>query len=75
MAKDVEDFAYTLFTDVFNTTGTASLAIENILQAQTHDPGPKAQTIEKKGNWTKEKIIEKASLIESDKGPEGDFDD
>ncbi|MCF6247977.1 MAG: class II fructose-bisphosphate aldolase [Desulfobacula sp.] len=75
MAKDVEDFAFNLFTNVFNTTNTASFVIEHILQAKNHDPGPKAQTIESKSAWTKEKIIEKASLIESDKGPEGNFDD
>ncbi len=75
MAKDVEKFAFTLFTDVFNTTGTASIALESILQTKNHNPGPKAQIIESKNEWTKDKIIEKASLIDSDKGPEGDFDD
>ena len=33
------------------------------------------QKIEDKNEWTKEKIIEKALTITSDKGPDGDFDD
>lgn len=75
MVKDVEDFVYTLLTDVFNTTDTAPFVIENILDTQSHDPGPNASVIEKKEDWTKEKIIQMASEIDSDKGPEGDFDD
>lgn len=75
MAAAVEDFVYKLLTDVFYTTGTGSIVIEEILKTQSHDPGPKAEIIESKADWTKEKIIEKAGLIESDKGPEGDFDD
>lgn len=75
MAKDVEAFVFGLLTNVFNANDTAPIVIENILAAQSHDPGPNAQQIESPNDWTKEKIIEKASLIESDKGPEGDFDD
>ena len=75
MAKDVEDFVFNLLTDVFNTTDTASIVIDEILKTRSHDPGLKAQTIEDKNEWTKEKIIEKALTITSDKGPDGDFDD
>lgn len=75
MVKGVEDFVYTLLTDVFNTTDTADCVIEDILAANSHDPGPNAKIIEKKEDWTKEKIIEKASKITSDKGPDGDWDD
>ena len=75
MAEDVEAFVFRLLTDVFNTTDTASIVIEEILKKKSHDPGPNARKIESKDEWTKEKIIEKASLIESDKGPDGDFDD
>lgn len=75
MAKDVEEFTYKLYTEVFNTTDTADIVIEHILQTRSYDPGPKSEKIESEDDWTREKIIEKASLIESDKGPEGDFDD
>lgn len=75
MAKDVEEFVFGLLTDIFNTKDTAPIVIDAILEAQTHDPGPNAEKIEPQTEWTKEKIIEKATLIESDKGPDGDFDD
>ncbi len=75
MIHRVEDFVYGLLTDVFNTTDTADMVISDILANRSHDPGPKAEKIESAAEWTEEKIIEKASLIISDKGPEGDFDD
>ncbi len=75
MAKDVEDFVFNLLTDVFNTTDTASIVIDEILKNRSPDPGLKAQKIEDKHEWTKEKIVEKALTITSDKGPDGDFDD
>ncbi len=75
MVKGVEDFVFTLLTDVFNATDTADLVKKQILETQSHMPGFKAQKIEEKDEWTREKIIDKASKITSDKGPEGDFDD
>ncbi len=75
MVKRVEDFVFGLLTDVFNTTDTSDLILEQILKTKSHDPGPKAKKIEQKSEWTKEKIIDKASNITSDKGPDGDFDD
>ncbi|MCG8552096.1 MAG: class II fructose-bisphosphate aldolase, partial [Desulfobacterales bacterium] len=75
MAKNVENFVFTLLTDVFNATDTADLVKKQILETQSHMPGFKAENIEQKNEWTREKIIEKASRITSDKGPEGDFDD
>ncbi len=75
MANRVQDFIYGLLTNVFNTTDTADIVIEHILNTQSHDPGPKADTIESQSDWTREKIIEKAAKITSDKGPEGDFED
>jgi fructose/tagatose bisphosphate aldolase len=75
MAKDVEDFVFNLLTDVFNTTDTASIVIDEILKNRSPDPGLKAQKIEDKNEWTKEKIVEKALTITSDKGPDGNFDD
>ncbi len=75
MAKDVENFVYGLLTDVFNTTDTAQIVIDEILKNKSHDPGSKAQKIESKKDWTKEKIINKALTITADKGPDGDFDD
>ncbi|MBW2466089.1 MAG: class II fructose-bisphosphate aldolase [Deltaproteobacteria bacterium] len=75
MCKRVEDFVYTLLTDVFNAADTAPLAIETILQAGSYDLGHKVGRIEDPAQWTEEKIIERGATIVSDKGPEGDFDD
>lgn len=75
MAQGVETFIYNLLTNVFNATDTAPLVIDAICKNKSHDPGPKADIIEKKSDWTKEKIIEKAAALDVDKGPEGDFDD
>lgn len=75
MVNRVEAFIYNMLVNVLGAQDTAPLAIETILEAGTFDPGPKASRIEDPGEWTTEKIIQKASLIVSDKGPEGDFDD
>jgi hypothetical protein len=75
MVKRVEDFIYNMLTTVFNATDTASTAIEAIIEAGSYDPGAKIGRIEDPAQWTPEKIKERAAAIESDKGPEGDFDD
>ncbi len=75
MAKGVEEFVFGLLTRVFNATDTAPIVTAQILEHQSHDPGPKAERIESKADWTREKIIERASHITGDKGPEGNFDD
>jgi len=75
MAKRVEDFVYNMLVNVLNAQDTAPLVIEEILAADSHDPGPKAEQIENPEDWTAEKIVERAASIDSDKGPEGDFDD
>ncbi len=75
MVKRVEAFVYNMLVNVFNAQDSAPLAIEAILEAGTYDPGPKAARIEDPAEWTPEKIIRRAATIESEKGPEGDFDD
>jgi fructose/tagatose bisphosphate aldolase len=75
MARGVETFVYTLLTQVFNATDTADIVLSHILDTRSHDPGVKSGTIESLEAWTEEKIREKAAVIGSDKGPEGDFDD
>lgn len=75
MAKRVEDFAYKMFTEVFNAADTAPLAIEEILKAGSHDMGPRATRIEDPAEWTEAKIVERAKGIGGDKGPAGNFDD
>jgi fructose-bisphosphate aldolase class II len=75
MAKRVEDFAYKMMTEVFNSRDTAPLALEAILKAGSHDVGPKGTLIEDPAHWTREQIIERAKSICSDKGPEGNFED
>ncbi len=75
MSQGVEDFVYTLIKDVFNGEDTAPLAIEAILKAGSYDLGPKVSRIEDPAEWTEEKIRQKATLITTDKGPEGNFED
>jgi len=75
MARGVADFVYLLLTDVFDARDTAPLAIDAIGDAGSHHIGPKAERIEDPGDWTEVKIREKAALIDSDKGPAGDFED
>lgn len=75
MASRVEDFVHNMLVNVLNTADTAPLAVEAILKAGSYDAGSKAERIEDPADWTTEKIILRAATIESDKGPEGDFDD
>ncbi len=75
MAKLVEDFVYNMIASVLNSKDTAPIVINAIIENGTYDSGPKAERIEDPNEWTKEKIIERAKSITSDKGPEGDFDD
>jgi fructose/tagatose bisphosphate aldolase len=75
MAKRVESFAYNLIVNVLNSGDTAPLVTQAILEAESYDPGPKAKRIEDPGDWTPEKIIQRAASITSDKGEAGDFDD
>ncbi|HPX61621.1 MAG TPA: class II fructose-bisphosphate aldolase [Deltaproteobacteria bacterium] len=75
MAKRVEDFAYKMLVDVLNAKDTAPLAIDAILKAGSHDLGPKGNRLEDPANWTREKIVERAKTLDSDKGATGNFDD
>jgi len=75
MAKRVEEFAYTLITEVFNSADTASLAIAAILKAGSHDVGPKGKRIEDPAKWTKELLHKQAQGLSKDKGPAGNFED
>ncbi|MEE4356343.1 MAG: class II fructose-bisphosphate aldolase [Desulfococcaceae bacterium] len=75
MVKRVEDFVFHMMVEVFNSRDTANTVCDLIENADTYDPGPKAKRIENPEDWTREKILEKAQSISSDKGPKGDFDD
>jgi len=75
MSKRVEDFAYKMMTEVFNGTDTAPLAVRAILDAGSYDLGPKAERIEDPAEWTEAKIVERAKMLDVDKGSAGDFDD
>ncbi|MFH2122423.1 MAG: class II fructose-bisphosphate aldolase [Pseudomonadota bacterium] len=75
MAKRVEKFVYTMLTDVFYAGGSAALAREVILEAGSHDLGPKVGRLEDPAQWSREMIIERAKTLDVDKGPEGHFDD
>jgi len=75
MAKRVENFVYTMLVDVFNARDTAPLAIEAILDAGSHDLGPKIGRIEDPAQWTGDQIQARAAQMDTDKGPAGNFDD
>ncbi|AGF79048.1 fructose/tagatose bisphosphate aldolase [Desulfocapsa sulfexigens DSM 10523] len=75
MCKRVEDFVYNMLVNVFSAEGTADLAKQAILEAGSYDLGSKVGRIEDPADWTKEKIVARAAELDSDKGPEGDFDD
>ena len=75
MTGRVADFVYNMFVNVLNAADTAPLAIEAILQAGSHDLGPKAVRIENPDDWTPAEIVRKASTLGGDKGPKGNFDD
>ncbi|NOQ86770.1 MAG: ketose-bisphosphate aldolase [Deltaproteobacteria bacterium] len=75
MVKGVEEFVYNMLVNVLSAKDTAPLAIEAILKAGSYDLGHKVGRIEDPSEWTASKINEKAKLINSDKGPAGDFDD
>jgi fructose/tagatose bisphosphate aldolase len=75
MARRVEDFTYNILVNVFNAGGTADIAIADIVKCGSHHPGVKSTVMEPASEWTEEEIIRKAALINSHKGPEGDFDD
>ena len=75
MVKEVEDFAYKMMTEVFNSRDTAPLAIEAILKAGSHDLGPKVTRLENPSEWSEIRIAERASRLGADKGPAGKFDD
>jgi fructose-bisphosphate aldolase class II len=75
MVKEVEDFAYKMMTEVFNSRDTAPLAIETILKAGSYNLSPKVRRKENPNEWTESKITERAAHLVSEKGPGGKFDD
>jgi len=75
MTAGVQAFVYNMLVNVFNAEDTAPLAVQEILAANSYDPGAKVGRIEDPKEWTPEKIAQKAALIQSDKGPGGNFDD
>ncbi|MBF0388614.1 MAG: class II fructose-bisphosphate aldolase [Desulfamplus sp.] len=75
MSKGVEEFIFNMLVNLFNARDTASIAIEDIIKCGSPDPGPKSVRVENPDDWTKEEIIRKGALIQSDKGGEGNFDD
>jgi fructose-bisphosphate aldolase, class II len=75
MVRRVEDFISNMLVNVLNAGNTAAIAIENIIAAGSHHPGPKARRIENPRDWTAEEITRKAAMINSEKGATGNFDD
>ncbi len=75
MTRRVEDFVYSLLVEVFNAADTARYAVDTILESGSYDLGSKTGRIESPDDWTEAKIRELAKELDTDKGPEGDFDD
>ena len=75
MVQGIEDFVHHLLVDVFNAADTAPIAYDLIIKAGSYDLGPKVERFEDPAEWTEEKIKAKAAEIDTDKGPEGDWDD
>jgi fructose/tagatose bisphosphate aldolase len=75
MTNDVQGFVYDLLVNVFDAQDTAPLAFDAILETGSYDLGAKVGRIDDPADWTEEKIKERAAAIDSDKGPQGDFED
>ncbi len=75
MARRVEDFVYTLLVEVFNAADTARYGVEALLDAGSYDLGPKTGRLEPLEEWSESEIRKRAATLDTDKGPEGDFDD
>ena len=75
MTDRVADFIYNLMTNVFNSTDTAPIVIEDVMKNNSHDPGPNAECIENPDDFTPDKIKAMAAKMDTDKGAEGNFDD
>lgn len=75
MARRVENFVYTMLVEVFNAADTARFGVEAILEAGSYDIGPKTGRIESPEQWTPAKIRERAAGLNTDKGPQGNYDD
>jgi len=75
MVRRVEDFAYRMMVEVFNARDTAPLCIEAILEAGSHAAPAKARRLDKPADWTPDRIQERAAALQSDKGPQGNFED
>lgn len=75
MARRVENFVYTMLVEVFNAADTARFGVEAILEAGSYDLGPKTGRIESPEAWTVARIRERAAAMNTDKGPQGNFDD
>lgn len=75
MSKNIEDFVYDLLVNVFRADGTADIAYDLLIEAGSHDLGPKMGRVTDPAEWTEEKLRARAAEIDTDKGPEGDWDD
>jgi fructose-bisphosphate aldolase class II len=75
MIERVEAFVYNMLVNVFNAKDTAPLVVAEILKTGSDNAGPKAKRLENPEGWTPERIAQRAALLNSGKGPKGNFDD
>lgn len=74
MVEGVREFAREMMK-LFGMADTGSLILDQMGSIGSVYPERKVARIEDKKDWTPEKIKEKAALIDSDKGPDGKFED
>ncbi len=75
MIRNVEEFVFTLLTEVFNAADTAALGIQEIVAAGSHELAPKAVRKEDPEEWSEVKAAERAKALHKEAGPAGDFSD
>ncbi len=69
MSKRVEDFVYQMLMTVFNAGGTAPLAIDAILGANSYDPGQKPAGLKIRQNGHLKKLLSGFYLLKRIRAP------
>lgn len=75
MVLRVEEFVHSMLVNVFNAANSADYALNILDESGSYDIGPKCARQENPDEWTPGKIKERASKLDTDKGPAGDFED
>ena len=63
MTNAVEEFAFHMMKNVFNSENTGDILIDILLSKNSYDAGNKAECIEKREDWSFEKIKERSKNL------------